>query len=642
MSEVEQNERGAEGDDARAWSPEYVKGLTAEELPELASQIRRRIVSAVSANGGHLASNLGVVELTIALLRIFSPPRDRILFDVSHQSYAYKMLTGRAERFSTLRQLDGLSGFQKRSESDCDAFGAGHAGTSISAALGFAAARDVCGEDGHVVAVVGDASISNGVSLEALNNAVGLTKRLIVVLNDNEMSISQNVGAMASLFARMLTAPGVTRTKIAVERFGIQRLHLRWLRQRYRHLKTTIKRMFLRKNVFFEDLGFQYIGPVDGHDFKWLNNALQRALQSDRPALVHIATTKGKGYARAEKNPSAWHGVSPFNVESGVALKKSSVRSWSSAFGEALVTLAEKDSRVCAITAAMCDGTGLDGFAKAFPERFYDVGIAEEHQATFAAGLAAAGMRPVVAVYSTFFQRAIDGLIHDVALQKLPVIFCLDRAGVVANDGPTHHGIFDVALCRSIPGVTLMQPSDEAELARMLALALTLEGPVVVRYPRGAACGVEIPEEVLPLELGKARVVEAPAEGVRGFVSLWALGNFVPLAREVAEELRAQGIAVAVVDARFVKPVDTALLAEQVRDGCGLFLTLEDGIRTGGLGTAIAEALEDIAPAVRVIRCGWPEEQFVPHAASNAQLLERFGLTAKALAQQVLAHMPRG
>lgn len=630
----------AERKATESWSPEYVKELPVEELPRLAREIREKILHSVSQKGGHLASNLGVVELTIALLRVFSPPKDRILFDVSHQCYAYKMLTGRAEGFSTLRQLDGLSGFQKRCESECDAFGAGHAGTSISAGLGFAAARDLAGEDSHVIAVVGDASISNGVSFEALNSAAAITNRLIVILNDNEMSISKNVGALSTLFARMLTAPRVTRTKIAVERFGIQRLHLSGFRSSYRHLKTSIKRMFLRKNVFFEDLGFQYIGPVDGHDFQWLDNALHRALQSDRPTLIHVATTKGKGYSFAEKTPSEWHGVSPFNLESGLPVKKASVRSWSSAFGEALVTLAEKNPRVCAITAAMCDGTGLEPFAKAFPKRFFDVGIAEEHQATFAAGLAAAGMRPVVAVYSTFFQRAVDALIHDAALQKLPVVFCLDRAGVVANDGPTHHGVFDLALSRPIPGVTLMQPSDEVELARMLALALTLGGPVILRYPRGAATGRLIPEGIDPLPLGTARVVEDVGEGAERFASLWALGNMLPLAKEAAVLLREEGVAVEVVDARFVKPLDERLLQAQVKRGCAVFLSLEDGVRTGGLGTAMEEALEGTA-SVAMVRCGWPEDSFVPHAGSNAELLERFGLTAKALAQNVLEALGR-
>ena len=619
-----------------AWSPDYVKGLPPEELPKLAEGLRKRILETVSRNGGHLASNLGTVELTIALLRYFTPPKDRILFDVSHQCYAYKLLTGRDGRFDTLRKLGGLSGFQKRSESECDAFGSGHAGTAISAALGFAAARDQAGGDERVVAVVGDASISNGVSLEALNSAVATTKQLVIVLNDNEMSISRNVGALAKVFSRMLTNPRLTRAKVAVERFGIEKMRLGAFRRSYRHFKTTIKRMFLRRNIFFEDLGLQYIGPVDGHDLKWLCNAFEKALASDRPVILHVATIKGRGYDFAEKNPTSWHGVGPFDLETGRPLSAGG-RSWSSAFGEALVKIAGGDPRVCAITAAMCEGTGLDAFAKAFPKRFYDVGIAEEHQATFAAGLAAAGLRPVAAVYSTFFQRAIDGFIHDAALQGLPVVFCLDRAGVVANDGPTHHGIFDIALARPVPGATIMQPSDEAELARMLKLALSLDGPSIVRYPRGAAPGPAIPDDIEPLELGRARVVEPSefdAAGGRS-VAVWALGDMLPLARKTAALLREAGHAAEVVDARFVKPLDRELLREEISRGAAGFLALENGIRTGGFGTELAEAVADESRRLPVMRAGWPEDAFVPHAGSNAELFALHGLTPEALARKM-------
>lgn len=631
------------------WSPDYVKSLPVEALPLLAAQLRERILQTVSRNGGHLASNLGVVELVIELLRVFSPPKDKILFDVSHQCYAYKLLTGREPRFDTLRKLDGLSGFQKRSESPCDALGSGHAGTAISGALGLAAARDLAGGDEHVVAVVGDASISNGISFEALNNAVATTKQLIVILNDNEMSISRNVGALAKIFSRALTNPRLTRAKIAVERFGIEKLRLGWYRRSYRHLKTSIKRFFLRRNIFFEDLGFQYIGPVDGHDFRWLHDALYRALQADRPVIIHVATQKGRGYRFAEDRPAVWHGTGSFDLETGLPLKKGAPRSWSSAFGEALVRLAKVNPRVCALTAAMCDGTGLGAFASTYPDRFFDVGIAEGHQATFAAGLAAAGLRPVVAVYSTFFQRAIDELIHDAALQHLPVVFCLDRAGVVANDGPTHHGVFDIALARPVPGVVIMQPSDDAELARMLALALTLDGPSILRYPRGSAAGIATPDVITPLTLGRARVVESqvpsseshvPApEGRRstfkGFIALWALGDMVPLARKTAALLRADGLTVEVVDARFVKPLDTALLRDELARGATAFLALENAVRTGGFGTALAEAVAAENVAIPVLRAGWPDSEFVPHAGANAELFERYGLTPEHLADSL-------
>ena len=617
------------------WSPEWVKSLPPGELPKLAAEVRERILGTVSRNGGHLASNLGVVELTIALLRVFSPPRDRILFDVSHQAYAYKLLTGRADSFGTLRQWGGISGFQKRSESPCDAFGSGHAGTAISAALGFAAARDRLGGDEHVVAVVGDASISNGVSLEALNAAAATTRRLVVVLNDNEMSISRNVGALSRLFSRLLTAPGLSRAKIAAERFGVRRLRLGRFRRIYRRWKTSVKRLFLREKVLFEDFGFQYIGPVDGHNFTWLDNALRRALQSDRPVLVHVATVKGRGYPPAEENPSAWHGVGAFDVATGRAPSPPPTghpasRSWSAAFGDAASRLADGDSRVCALTAAMRDGTGLDAFGKDHPDRFFDVGIAEEHEATFAAGLAAAGMRPLVAVYSTFFQRAVDALVHDAALQRLPVVFCLDRAGAVASDGPTHHGVFDIALARPIPGVAIMQPADEAELDRMLRLALSLAGPSLVRYPRGS-----LPSEPVvaprdePMALGRARVLESAPAGP--FVAVWALGDMIPLGRKTAALLRSEGIAAELVDARFVKPLDSDLLADEIRRGATAFLSLENAVRTGGLGTAIAEKAAALGSRLPVVRAGWPDDAFVPHAASNADLLARYGLTPEAL-----------
>ena len=652
------------------WSPEFVKALPEAELPALAEALRTRILETVSANGGHLASNLGVVELTIALLRVFSPPADKILFDVSHQSYAFKLLTGRVDRFGTLRQLDGLSGFQKRDEGD--AFGSGHAGNALSAALGLAAARDRAGGGEHVVAVVGDASISNGVSLEALNNAVATTKRLIIVLNDNEMSISRNVGAMAKLFSKMLTHPGIVRAKIAAERFGVEKLRMGGFRARYRRFKAAVKRLFLR-NALFEDLGLQYIGPIDGHDLRWLRNALDKATRADRPVIVHVATVKGRGYRPAEENPSAWHGTAPFDIATGRPRKAGAGPSWSAAFGEALCRIAREDTRVCALTAAMADGTGLDAFAKEFSNRFFDVGIAEEHEATFAAGLAAAGLRPVVAVYSTFFQRAVDALIHDAALQRLPVVFCLDRAGIVANDGPTHHGVFDIALARAVPGVAIMQPSDADELEAMLRLALTLDGPSIVRYPRGAAPrpgdrpGLRRPAQderqaekgnrmaegaregsageddskrtTARVALGKARIVEKGKKAP--FVALWALGDMLPLALDTARLLAARGIAAEVVDARFVKPLDTALLADERARGAALFATFENAVATGGLGTAVGEALGAPAPlpSPAVLRFGWPDDVFVPHAGSNAELFARFGLTPEAAAKRIAAAM---
>lgn len=632
------------------WSPEYVKSLPRAELPTLATELRGRILETVAANGGHLASNLGVVELTIALLRIFSPPTDKILFDVSHQAYAFKLLTGRADRFGTLRTLGGLSGFQRRDEGD--AFGSGHAGNALSAAIGLAVARDRAGSDENVVAVVGDASISNGVSMEALNNAVSATRRLVIVLNDNEMSISRNVGAMAKLFSRMLTNPGIVRAKIAAERFGVEHLRMGGFRTRYRRLKASIKRLFLRTSLF-EDLGFQYIGPVDGHDLTWLLNALDKATRADRPVVVHVATTKGRGYRFAEENPGAWHGTPPFDLTTGRPLRSGGAeRSWSKAFGEVLCRIAREDSRVCALTAAMRDGTGLERFATEFPDRFFDVGIAEEHQATFAAGLAAGGLRPVVAVYATFFQRAVDALIHDAALQRLPVVFCLDRAGIVANDGPTHHGLFDIALARSIPGVAILQPSDEGELETMLRLALTLDGPTILRYPRGAvptAAHTGGPA----LTLGHARVDRPlpasspqPNKATRR-AALWALGDqMLALARSASALLERRGIACEVVDTRFVKPLDTALLSDELARGVVLVASFENAVVTGGLGTALGEALDDLSmttAAIRpvLLRFGWPDDAFVPHASTNAELFVLHGLTPETVATRVAAAIDR-
>lgn len=618
-------------------SPRDVQALARDDLPRLAEAVRAEILDVVSRNGGHLASNLGVVELTIALLRVFSPPQDKLLFDVSHQTYAYKLLTERAERFATLRQRGGLSGFLNRTESAYDAYGAGHAGTALSAALGFAVARDRRGGAEHVVAVIGDASMTNGFSLEALNNVQGTTRRLVVVLNDNEMGISQNVGSLARHLGRLLANPRYNRLKASVERTGIERLHMSSLRRHYHRLELALKSLFVR-NAVFEEFGLRYIGPIDGHDLGLLQDALEIARDSDRPTLVHVATRKGCGYRFAEEQPAAWHGATAFEVESGARLRENATPTYSAVFGETLLRLAEQDPKIVAITAAMADGTGLTPFARRFPERFFDVGICEGHQAVFAAGLAAAGLKPVVAVYSTFLQRALDAIVHDVALQRLPVVFCVDRAGVVASDGATHHGVFDLALLRAIPGLVLMQPRNEPELARMLRTALDCGQPCVLRYPRGSGPGLPYDDAGAVLRLGEAEVLRESAGAAPRRAALWALGDMVRLAEETAERLEKAGVGVCVVNARFVRPLDTALLRCQAAAGLDLLVSFENAVARGGFGDALREALAEAGLAVPVYCVGWPDE-FLPHAARNEELFERCGLTPDALAERLLERL---
>lgn len=615
-----------------------VAALPAHALPALADEIRQRVVEVVSQNGGHLASNLGVVELTIALLRVFRPPDDKIVWDVGHQSYPWKLLTGRADRFHTLRQADGLAGFTKRSESPHDAFGAGHAGTAISAAMGMAVARDRRGGNEAVVAVVGDASLGNGVSLEALNALAAVTRRLIVILNDNEMSIGGSVGALSSHLGRLLANPRYNRWKAAAERLG-HGLRLGRLRAPYHRTERAVKSLFL-KNALFEEFGLRYMGPVDGHDLRALNDALTIASAYDRPIVIHVATVKGRGYRPAEQNPEAWHGVGCFDPDSGLA--KAQTRGYSQMMGTFLCALAERDPSLVAITAAMRTGTGLDEFAKTFPKRFFDVGICEEHAVVFAAGMATQETHPFVALYSTFLQRAIDCVMHDVCLQQLPVTFCIDRAGVVGNDGPTHHGLFDIPLLRCLPGIVLMQPRDEVELGRMLETARRHHGPSAIRYPRGAppptrtvADAKAIPE---PLTLGQAEVVE-PLTGTGTPVWLWALGDYVPMACAAAALLRARGVAAGVVNARFIKPLDLTLLTQQATDGA-MFATLENGALAGGFGSALAEAVAPCGvPPGHVLRFGWPD-RFIPQGAAD-NLQEQFGLTAPAVAETILTALTR-
>ena len=608
----------------RVNGPEDMAELSVPELEQLGADVRSQIINTLSFTGGHLGANLGVVELTLALLRTFSPPRDKILWDVSHQTYAYKILTDRKDRFCTLRQYGGISGFSKREESEYDAFGAGHAGTAVSAALGMAVARDRRGEDHHVIAVVGDASAGNGIALEALNNASAATGRLIVILNDNEMSISANVGAISRYLGGLLTNPRYNRWKRSVETLG-KRLSLDWFRAIYYRLEEAAKSLFLR-SVIFEELGLRYIGPIDGHSIPALLDALAIARDAQKPILLHVSTRKGKGYEYAEKLPEKWHGTAGFDVESGKT-ESSGQPTYSQVFGETLTKLAAEDDRIIAITAAMRSGTGLTDFGNRFPKRFFDVGISEEHAAVFAAGLAAEGFRPVFAVYSTFAQRIVDCVIHDVCLQGLPVVFCLDRAGVVGDDGPTHHGVFDLALLSSIPDLIIMQPGDEAELAHMLFTALQQKQPVVIRYPRGSGPGVPVPDRPEPIAIGGSHILLEGRDA-----QLWALGDMLPLAQQAAELLAADGVSAGVVNARFVRPLDTDRLTEQASE-TGVFATLENGVASGGFGSRVEESLVDHGFAGRVLRFGWPD-RFIPQGPKDV-LMNEFGLTPDVVAKAV-------
>ena len=589
-------------------SPADVKALSMEELKQLAEEIRQLLISVIAKTGGHLAPNLGVVELTLALHRVFSTPEDKIVFDVGHQAYIHKIITGRREQFPTLRQYGGLSGFPKRSESAHDAFGTGHSSTSISAALGMAVARDIKQQDYNVIAVIGDGSMTGGMAFEALNNAGTLHKRMIVVLNDNEMSISKNVGAMSEYLYHLRT--GETYNKIKHDLEG-------WLKnmdfgsdvlKALRRLKGSVKYLMVPTSIF-EELGFTYLGPIDGHDLPTLIEVLQAAKKIDGPVLVHVLTKKGKGYKPAEESPNKFHGTGPFEIATGKKITNPNAPiTYTEVFGKALTELANEDKDIIGITAAMPDGTGLSTFAKAHPTRFFDVGIAEQHAVTSAAGAAAAGLKPVAAIYSTFLQRAYDSVLHDICMQKLHVTLCLDRAGLVGDDGYTHHGVFDYAYLRSMPEMTVMAPKDENELRHMLKTAVDFDGPISLRYPRGSGVGVDITEPMQTLPIGKAEVLREGKD-----VSIWAIGSMVQSAAQAAEKLAEQDISAGVVNMRFVKPLDKELLLAQAKE-YGKIVTLEEGVLQGGVGSAVLETLNEaqLLTKCQVLTLGIPDE-FVLH-----------------------------
>jgi len=608
-------------------SPDDLKGLSLDDLEQLSAEVRTFIIESVSETGGHLGTNLGVVELTVAMLHVFNPPADKIVWDTTHQTYAHKILTGRKDRFHTLRELDGLCGFQTRSESPYDAFGAGHAGTGLSAALGMATARDQRNGNEHVVAVVGDAAIGCGISFEALNNISTTTNRMIVILNDNEMSIAENVGSFSRYLGRLLANPHYNRLKSGVESAAKKALRSEWYRALYHRMEEAVKGMFLH-SVVFEEFGLRYVGPINGYDMDSLVAVLNVAKEYEKPILLHISTRKGKGYKPAEEAPEKWHSRTGFEVSTGASPpSRPGAPKYQEVFGDCVIRLAEKDHRIVTITAGMPSGTGLSRFAKELPSRFFDVGISEGHGVIFAAGLACDGILPVVAIYSTFLQRATDCVIHDVCLQGLPVIFCLDRAGVVGDDGPTHHGVFDIVLFRAVPGLTMMQPKDEAELCHMLHSACILGKPVMIRYPRGSGLGVPIPEEYEALPIGKAEVSREGQD-----VQIWGLGDMHALAEQVAARLESDGVDAGVVNPRFIRPIDKELLQQQALTA-RLFVTIENGVAVGGFGSAVQEALSDVGFFGPVLRCGWPDE-FVPHGSLDL-LAERYGLQAEPIAARV-------
>lgn len=616
-------------------SPADLKALPEDALPALAQELRNRIIETTSKNGGHVAPNLGVVELSIALHRVFNVPHDRIIFDVSHQCYAHKILTGRGDRFGTLRETDGISGFCSRTESNSDAFGCGHAGTAISAALGFAVARDRLGGNEHIVAVVGDASVTNGVSLEALNNVASHAKRLIIVLNDNEWSIDRNVGAVAECLNRFITTDFYNEATSGLRRL-IAKLpcgeHLIRAASAWKQEKKQV--LTAGASQLFESFKIRYVGPIDGHDIAQLVSYLEFAKKSPRPILLHVRTKKGKGLPVAEAHPDRFHGCAPYDPETGAPAKKHNgvPAPWQDAFGKTLVRLARNDEKIVGITAAMSVGTGLCFLKKEFPSRCFDVGIAEEHAVVFAAGLAARGLKPCVAIYSTFLQRAVDMIDHDVCLQNMNVLFCVDRAGLSPQDGPTHHGIFDIAMTRAFPNLVIMQPKDEDELADMMLTAFSRGGPALIRYPRGAAPGARVKDVPAVLDVGKAELLEAGD----GEIFIWSLGSMLPSAKVLRERiLEKTGRRAALVNARFVKPLDGALLAEQAKTA-KLFVTLEDHALAGGFGSAVLEELDARgAQRVPVKRFGWPDK-FIPHASCEADLRKRFGLDDETIAHSVL------
>jgi 1-deoxy-D-xylulose-5-phosphate synthase len=603
-------------------SPADVKKLSLTELEGLAAEIRERLIVGVAKTGGHIGPNLGVVELTIAMHYVFDTPKDSFVFDVSHQAYVHKLLTGRERRFHTIRQPHGLNGFMLRTESEHDSYGAGHAGTALSAALGMAVARDMSGGKEHIVALAGDAAFTNGISFEALNNIAAQTKRLIIVLNDNAWSIDKNVGAIAEYFHKIVTNPTISslhdRAAGLLERFGGKAV-----RHVARKAEEAAKGL-IGPGMLFEEFGLSYFGPIDGHNLPLLIETFKFLKQQNKPVVLHAITQKGRGFEPAVTMQKKFHGLGPYNAETGET-KPAGQKTYSEVFAESLTKLATMNDKVVAITAAMPNGTALDLFRPHHPKRYFDVGIAEEHAVIFAAGMATKGYKPFCAIYSTFLQRAFDQVVHDVCLQNLPVVFCMDRGGLSGDDGPTHHGLFDISYLRSVPNLIHMVPKDEDELADMMYTAMLHEGPSAIRYPRGSGPGTAVKTQPVALAIGKAEVVQ---DSGHADVAIFGLGAMLPEALRLADMLERAGFSAAVINPRFAKPIDRDVV-ERFGGKCGLLVTLEDHVLAGGFGSAVLETVNDLELlSVPVVRVGWPDE-FIEHGKVEA-LREKYGLTAEA------------
>ena len=611
-------------------SPSDVKSLSLPQLEQLAAEIRAELITVLSRNGGHLGPNLGVVELTIAMHYVFDTPEDHFLFDVSHQSYVHKLLTGRRERFSTIRTPGGLNGFMLRTESKHDVYGAGHAGTALSAALGMAVARDLAGGKEHVVALAGDAAFTCGITYEALNNIAHQTKRLIVILNDNEWSIDKNVGAIASYLNRIVTHPGFEYLRDRAGRF-VEKLAGRTALRMARKAEEAAKSM-LWPSVIFEELGLKYYGPIDGHDISTLIRTFEFLKVQDRPILLHVLTQKGKGFEPATQKQKKFHGLGPYDPETGET-KSIGQRTYSEVFADTLVKLANFNPRLVAITAAMPNGTALDRFRTHHPDKYFDVGIAEEHAVLFAAGLATQGFKPFCAIYSTFLQRAFDPIVHDVCLQKLPVVFCMDRGGLSGDDGPTHHGLFDISYLRGIPNLVHMVAKDEDELADMLFTAMQYDGPIAVRYPRGVGPGTPVKDVPKAIPIGRSELLEHSGNDQ---IAIFALGSMIPMGQELARKLEVEGLSAALINARFTKPIDVEMLdffARQVN----VIVTLEDHVLKGGFGSAVLEELSNLGLTTPVVRIGWPD-QFIEHGKPD-DLRAKYGLTVQAALEKLKPYL---
>lgn len=608
--------------------PQDLKTMDYDELELLTYEIRDFLVESVSKTGGHLASNLGAVELSIALHKVFDSPKDKLIWDVGHQTYVHKILTGRASGFSGLRQLHGMSGFPKSKESLHDIFDTGHSSTSISLGLGMAAARDLKGDNYNIVSIIGDGAMTGGIAFEALNNVSSLNSKMIVILNDNEMSISRNTGGFPKYLSKLRGSGKYVSIKSQIKKSVLKVPVVgEGVVAGLKHARDSIKYAMI-DGIIFEELGFKYFGPVDGHNLRELCETLELAKNYHKPVFIHVMTKKGRGYTKAEERPDMFHGIGPFDMDTGLPLKKPESLSYSNVFGNKLCEMAKKDKRVTAVSAAMIDGTGLEGFSREFPDRIFDVGIAEGHAVTFAAGLAKAGLKPYVAVYSTFLQRAYDQIIEDVCLQKLPVTFCIDRAGIVGADGETHHGIFDISYLRHIPNLTIMAPKDGEELEAMLEYSLHLDGPCAIRYPRGSAVSIG---KVNKIQAGKSHQLRRGSDA-----EIWSVGTMAEIAMDAADILKSKGINVSVINAEFIKPLDSEKL-EKSASKYPMIVTVEDNLISGGFGESVRDHLSGYN--VKIMNIGWPDS-FIEHGTPD-ELYKKHGMDAQSIAERIIKELER-